>query len=174
MPAESQNSAESDLARRRLDGLLVIMASLAHGLEQVLGRGAATVTFRAGRKIGLKATMRDRSEELLHALELLKQELERAGINWPFEIWKPEQSAEAVYKKEDGSLATKLVFRNCMVRCSLFRYSHPQQQSLCMMNHGVFCGYLQNIIGKRAGLEILHAGENACLKELTITEGGAT
>jgi predicted hydrocarbon binding protein len=147
------------------------MASLAHGLEQVLGRGAATVTFRAGRKIGLKSKVGERSEELLKALDLLKLELERVGINWPFEVWKPESSAEAIYTKEDGSLATKLVFRNCMVRCSLFRYSHSQQQSLCMMNHGVFCGYLQNIIGKRVGLEILHAGESACLKELTISEG---
>lgn len=166
-----QSKSEQDSERNKLDGLMVIMASLAHGLEQVLGRGAATVTFRAGRKLGLKATMIERSEELLAALDLLKRELEKGGINWPFEVWKPEGTAQATYTKEDGSLATKLVFRNCMVRCSLFRYSHAQQQSLCMMNHGVFCGYLQNIIGKRVGLEIIHAGENACLKELTISEG---
>jgi predicted hydrocarbon binding protein len=158
-----------DNERRKLDGLLVIMASLAHGLEHVLGRGAATVTFRAGRKIGLKSQSSAKSEDLSKALEILTQALERDGIRWPFEVWKPNDAQSATYEK-DGALATKLVFRNCMVRCSLFRYSHQQQQSLCMMNHGVFCGYLQNIIGKRVGLEILHAGENACLKELTISE----
>ena len=60
------------------------------------------------------------------------------------------------------------MFRNCMVRCALFRYGHEQKQSLCMMNHGFFCGYVQKFTGKRAELEILHAGENACLKELLV------
>ena len=69
---------------------------------------------------------------------------------------------------KDGKQAVKLVFRNCMVRCALFRYGHEQKQSLCMMNHGLFCGYVQKITGKRADLEILHAGENACLKELLL------
>jgi predicted hydrocarbon binding protein len=171
MPDEPRSSNELEAERKKLDGLLVIMASLAHGLEHTLGRGAATVTFRAGRKIGLKTTVSEKSEDLLKALEILQRELESTGIQWPFEVWKPQDATEAIYKKDDGCTATKLVFRNCMVRCSLFRYSHNQQQSLCMMNHGVFCGYLQNIVGKRVGLEIIHAGENACLKELTISEG---
>ena len=158
--------------RGKLDGLLVIMASLSHGLEQVLGRGASTVTFRAGRKIGLKSEVRERCEDLSKALELLSRELESKGIHWPFEIWKPKDASSAFYEK-DGNLATKLVFRNCMVRCSLFRYSHEQELSLCMMNHGLFCGYLQNILGKRVDLEILHAGHCACLKELTVKEGNS-
>jgi len=161
-----------EVDRGRLDGLMVIMASLSHGLEHVLGRGAATVTFRAGRKIGLKSEVSERSEDLTKALEILRTELEKKGIRWPFEIWKPHDASETFYRK-DGNLATKLVFRNCMVRCSLFRYSHEQEQSLCMMNHGLFCGYLQNILGKRVDLEILHAGHCACLKELTVKEGNS-
>jgi predicted hydrocarbon binding protein len=163
---------DARVERGKLDGLLVIMASLSHGLEQVLGRGAATVTFRAGRKIGLKSQVQEKSSELAKALELLPKELERNGINWPFEVWKPTNSNKTFYQK-DGNLATKLVFRNCMVRCSLFRYSHEQEQSLCMMNHGLFCGYLQNILGKRVDLEILHAGQCACLKELTMKQGNS-
>ena len=161
---------DEQVQRGKLDGLLVIMASLSHGLEHVLGRGASTVTFRAGRKIGLKSQVQEKSADLAKALELLPRELERNGINWPFEVWKPKDASETFYQK-DGNLATKLVFRNCMVRCSLFRYSHEQEQSLCMMNHGLFCGYLQNILGKRVDLEIVHAGQCACLKELTVKEG---
>ena len=160
---------DADTERGKLDGLMVIMASLSHGLEYVLGRGAATVTFRAGRKIGMKSDVKQKSADLGTALEIIHQELERHGICWPFEIWKP-QNAESPFYEKDGNIATKLVFRNCLVRCSLFRYSHEQQQSLCMMNHGLFCGYLQNIIGKRVDLEIIHAGENACLKELVVKE----
>jgi len=160
---------DAQAQRGKLDGLLVIMASLSHGLEHVLGRGASTVTFRAGRKIGLKAQVQEKSADLKKALEIVPSELERNGIHWPFEIWKPSNSSEVFYQK-DGNLATKLVFRNCMVRCSLFRYSHEQEHSLCMMNHGLFCGYLQNILGKRVDLEIIHAGQCACLKELTVKE----
>ena len=163
---------KAEVGRGQLDGLMVIMASLSHGLEHVLGRGAATVTFRAGRKIGLQSNVLERSEDLSKALGILRQELERKGINWPFEIWQPKDASQAFYEK-DGNLATKLVFRNCMVRCSLFRYSHEQELSLCMMNHGLFCGYLQNILGKRVDLEILHAGHCACLKELTVKEGNS-
>ncbi len=36
------------------------------------------------------------------------------------------------------------------------------------MNHGLFCGLLEKIYGKRANLEILHAGESASSKVLTV------
>lgn len=160
-----------DVARQRgeLQGLLVLMASLSHGLETVLGRGAATVTFRAGKTVGLQAEIRERSDDVERALLLVGEELRAIGIEWPFVLWKPAGAAGAFYEK-DGKRAAKLVFENCMVRCSLFRYGHEQKQSLCQMNHGLFCGYLQQILGRRVDLEILHAGENACLKELVIHE----
>jgi hypothetical protein len=156
--------------RDELDGLLVAMASLSHGLEQVLGRGAAPVTFRAGRAVGLKASVSRKETETLAALRALQDELKQKGVTWPFEPWKP-RGAESFFYDKNGKKALKLVFRNCMVRCALFRYSHEQKLSLCMMNHGLFCGYMQRITGRRVELEILHAGENACLKELVLSEG---
>jgi predicted hydrocarbon binding protein len=160
-----------DLSRKssELQGLLVLMGSLAHGLEMVLGRGAGTVTFRAGRNIGLKATVREQSSDVERALELVGKEMAAAGVIWPFELWKPESEPGFFYEK-NGRRAAKLVFKHCMVRCSLFRYGHEQKQSLCQMNHGIFCGYLQKVLGRRVDLEILHAGEHACLKELLIHE----
>jgi len=153
--------------RDELQGLLVVMASLSHGLEQTLGRGAETVTFRAGRTVGLKGGAAAPEPDLLSALDKVARALEASGIEWPFEVWKPAAATSAIYEK-DGKQAVKLVFRNCMVRCALFRYGHEQKQSLCMMNHGFFCGYVQKFTGKRAELDILHAGENACLKELLL------
>jgi predicted hydrocarbon binding protein len=61
-----------------------------------------------------------------------------------------------------------LVFRDCMIRQSLLRFGHPQQGSLCNMMYGFFAGALETIMGKKATLEIRHAGENACLKMLTV------
>jgi predicted hydrocarbon binding protein len=155
-------------SRDELQGLLVVMASLSHGLEQVLGRGAETVTFRAGRTVGLKNGKAEAEGDLLAALRKVAEALKAGGIEWPFEVWKPAGAESFVYDK-GGKQAVKLVFRNCMVRCALFRYGHEQKQSLCMMNHGFFCGYVQKFTGKRAELDILHAGENACLKELLLS-----
>jgi predicted hydrocarbon binding protein len=154
--------------RDELQGLLVVMASLSHGLEQVMGRGADTVTFRAGKNVGLKSAATAQESDILKALTLVGDALKKAGVEWPFEPWKASSEQSFIYQKGDKQ-AVKLVFKNCMVRCALFRYGHEQKQSLCMMNHGLFCGYVQKLTGKRAELEIIHAGENACLKELLLS-----
>ena len=39
------------------------------------------------------------------------------------------------------------------------------------MNHGLFCGLVEKIYGGRATLDIIHAGDNACLKLLTVRRG---
>lgn len=155
-------------ALEQMQGLLVFMAALAHGLETVLGRGAAPITFRAGRTLGLKQEADRTSTDVVEALDLLSARLSRYGISWPFRLYKPDGQENMFYEK-DGRQAVKLVFSHCMVRCALFRYGHEQRLSLCMMNHGLFCGHLQKILGKKVDLEILHAGESACLKELLIS-----
>ncbi|MGE5788395.1 MAG: hypothetical protein ACM3ZE_27630, partial [Myxococcales bacterium] len=133
-------TAHSGSPAGELQGLLVFIASLSHGLENVLGRGAAPITFRAGRTIGLKTKAARTSADPLEALKLVSEQMSAQGIEWPFEAWKPDGETSLFYEK-DGKKALKLVFHHCMVRCSLFRYSHEQKLSLCMMNHGLFCGY---------------------------------
>ncbi len=147
---------------------MVFLASTANGLEEVLGRGAGSVTFRAGRTTGLKTAVQQTERgDLLKALELVWQEMCRIGMRWAFEPYKKQATAQLI-TQEGGKHHLHLVFRNCMVRSALFRYSHPQRQSLCLMNHGLFCGLLEQVYGQPANLEVLHAGENACLKVLTV------
>jgi predicted hydrocarbon binding protein len=151
-----------------LQGLMVFLASTADGLEEVLGRGAGSITYRAGRQAGLKRTVKaTERDDLLKALDLVWDEMCEIGMRWAFEPYK-KSGADKLITEEGGRKQLQLVFRNCMVRCALFRYSHPQRLSLCLMNHGLFCGLLEQVYGKRANLEILHAGENACLKVLTV------
>jgi predicted hydrocarbon binding protein len=154
--------------QQRTQGLMVFLASAANGLEEVLGRGAGSITYRSGRSAGLKtAVQRTEREDLLKALDLVWEEMCRIGMRWKFEPYKRTGEPELV-TTEDGRVRLQLVFRNCMVRSALFRYGHPQRQSLCLMNHGLFCGLLEQIYGQPANLEIIHAGENACLKVLTV------
>lgn len=160
---------DGERKRGELQGLMVLMASLSHGLEHTLGRGASTITFRAGKTVGLRSEVAEKSTDPVEALGILQKELTKKGIDWPFETWKPAANKELI-ERRDNKRVIKLAFHNCMVRCALFRYSHEQKQSLCLMNHGLFCGFFQKITGKRAELDIIHAGESACLKELVWEE----
>jgi len=148
--------------------MMVFLASAANGLEELLGRGAGSVTYRAGRQTGLQHETDAKEEgDLLKALDLVWEEMCKIGMRWAFEPYKKEEQAELI-TEEDGAQKIDLVFHNCLVRNSLFRYGHPQRLSLCLMNHGLFCGLVEKIYGGRADLEIIHAGENACLKTLTV------
>lgn len=151
-----------------VQGLMVFLASMAEGLEDVLGKGAGAITYRAGRTGGRKAEVAaQESTDLLKALDLVWEEMCRLGMRWHFSPYQPAGQPELV-AREGNKSKLHLVFDNCMVRCALFRHGHPQQLSLCLMNHGLFCGLLEKIHGGTANLEILHAGENACLKVLTV------
>jgi len=55
---------EAERMKGELQGLMVLMASLSHGLEHTLGRGASTITFRAGRTVGSRSEVGDKSVDL--------------------------------------------------------------------------------------------------------------
>ena len=151
-----------------LQGSMLFLASVANGLEALFGRGAPGVTFRAGRTTGLKAPVQKTEPDLLKAFDILKEELVKMGIRWDFEPYKKQSESELVTHSEDGE-QLKLVFRECMVRSCQFHYGHPQKNSLCMLQHGIFCGLLQQIYGAAwADYMPIHSGENACIGLLTV------
>lgn len=153
---------------RGVQGLMVFLGSVASGLEDVLGRGAGAITYRAGRATGRKASVTAREpDDLDKALSAVWDEMCTLGMRWRFAPYQPPDQSELV-RRDGKKTEMHLVFDNCMVRCALFRYGHPQKLSLCLMNHGLFCGLLEQIHDCSANLEIVHAGENACLKVLTV------
>ncbi len=124
------------------------MAALSAGIEPILGRGANSMTMSAGRNLGRKFSSDARRTD-----DLLKL-LMKYGISF-----------SQITVSGDSQLL--LVFRDCMIRQALIRFGHPQQGSLCNMMYGFFAGALETIMGKKATLDIKHAGENGCLKTLT-------
>ena len=154
-----------------LQGSMIFLASVANGVEELVGRGASSVTMRAGRNIGLKAAVAAREPDLLKSFDLVRDELHKLGIRWEFEPFKRASEPDLLTSTEDG-IQMKLVFRDCMVRSCQFCYGHPQKNSLCMLQHGIFCGLLQKIHGAWADYEPIHSGENACIGLLNIKEKG--
>ena len=161
----------SDLEQQRdvLQETMNFMAALTFGVEQTAGRGANGMAYVAGKKLGQKFSEGvEQTEDVEKALDLTRDVLKKNDCLWGFETYKPKGQTELIRKGEDGTEEIDLVFRDCMIRQSLFRYGHEQKQSLCNMMYGFFAGVFEVVVGKKASLEITHAGENACLKTLKI------
>ncbi|BHH81719.1 hypothetical protein [Desulforhopalus sp. 52FAK] len=155
--------------RRTLQETMNFMAALSAGIEPILGRGANSMTMSAGRKLGRKFSAEaKRTGDLLAAIDEVRSILVANNCLWGFEPFKRKDQQEYISYTEEGDAQLLLVFRDCMIRQSLLRFGHPQQGSLCNMMYGFFAGALEAIMGKKATLEIKHAGENSCLKILTV------
>jgi predicted hydrocarbon binding protein len=155
--------------RRTLQETMNFMAALSAGIEPILGRGANSMTMSAGRSLGRKFSASARqTDDLLEAVDEVRKILAANSCLWGFEPFKPHGQEGYVSKNDKGERQMLLVFRDCMIRQALLRFGHPQQGSLCNMMYGFFAGALEAIMGKKATLDIRHAGENACLKVLTV------
>jgi predicted hydrocarbon binding protein len=152
---------------QRTQGLMVYLCSLANGLEVVLGRGAESVCFRAGRSVGLATKVEGKEGDLVKAVARVQDEMLRLGVNWPVRPFKRSTEAELVTESERWR-ELKLVTENCIVRCTLARYGFPQKGSLCNTKHGLFCGIFDRVCGTKSVIDIIHAGENGCLLKLRI------
>jgi len=154
----------------RLHGVAYLLGALAHASEKNLGQSSHSICMLAGKKFGREAVQDvEKTEDPEKAIGLLRTALEKRGIVWDFEPFKGER--EQLIEDRDGKNVIRLVFRTCMVRNALFRYAHEQKESLCYMAHGVFAGAMEKVMpGKKVHLEILHAGPNACLKEMILED----
>lgn len=154
--------------RRALQDAMVFLGAIAAGTEQAIGESANSITYLAGVNLGKKLSHGvTQTDDIEIALERTREVLAKNDYLWMFETFKPHDQETLVLKNEDGD-QVMLVFRDCMIRQSLFRFGHTQKGSLCNMMYGFFAGSLQNIMGRDSSLEIMHAGENACYKKLIV------
>jgi predicted hydrocarbon binding protein len=155
--------------RRTLQETMKFMTALSAGIEPILGRGASSMTMSAGRNLGRKFSKEtQQTNDLLEAIDEVRRILVKNNCLWNFEPFKPAGQADLITINDKGQSQMFIIFRDCMIRQALLGFGHPQQGSLCNMMYGFFAGALESIMGKKATLEIKHAGENACLKVLTV------
>jgi len=153
--------------QQRTQGLMMFLGALADGLEMISGNGADATCFASGQTFGLMYPVNRTERDFTAALEVVREEMQRMGIDWPFDSNYHRQN----HNGADANREIDLPFQNCIVRCTLFRYGFPQGKSLCQTKHGLFCGLFERISGKSADLDIVHPGENACLLRLKIHKG---
>lgn len=153
-----------------LHNVAYFVGALASACEKNLGKGSMSICALAGKKFGAEVMEGcPATNDPLQAVAILQEALRKKGIIWEFAPFAGNRASCS--SQEDGKNKIRLVFSTCMVRNALFRYSHEQKQSLCYMAHGVFAGAMEKVLTNcKATLEIVHAGPNACLKELILEE----
>lgn len=158
---------------KRLQGIMMFMGALGQGSEKIMGRGAKVVGFQAGKTIGLDATknLSSTTDNLEEAIDIVQKAIYDMGVDWKFGLWKDKDAAGYVTDEGD-KLTCHLYFQDCLIRNTLYTYAHKQQGSLCLMESGFLCGALERVMGgRKTGIEIIHAGENACFKKVTVNKG---
>ena len=157
--------------RLALQEAMVFLGAIASGLEQAIGESANGISYLAGVNLGRKLSEgAGKAETIEEALASVRAVLARNNYLWLFEPFQPHDRAQLVEQTAEGD-EVMLVFRDCMIRQSLFRFADAQKGSLCNMMFGFFAGALQNIMGRESTLQIVHAGENACYKKLVVGRG---
>jgi predicted hydrocarbon binding protein len=161
--------------RRLLQETMGFLGALASGTEEALGARANRVSFAAGKRLGQRFSENaNRTENLPDALDELRRVLALAHCLWHFEAFAPSRPELFDADNHEDSETILLVFRDCMIRQSLFLFGHEQKGSLCNLMFGFFSGALEHITGGTVTLEIVHAGENACLKRLLLRRNKTT
>jgi predicted hydrocarbon binding protein len=154
--------------RASLQETMTFLGAIASGIEQAIGESANSISYLAGKQLGMRLSENvKRTDDIEQALSSVHKVLLDNNCLWDFETFKPHDRDAMIQRTEDGD-EINLVFRDCMIRQTLFKFGHHQKGSLCNMMFGFFSGALQNIMGCDSTLEIHHAGENACYKGLTI------
>ncbi len=160
----------SDLehARATLQESMTFLGAIAAGIEDAVGSTANSVTYLAGKDLGKRFSMSARrTDDLEVALGEVKRVLAENNCLWDFEPFKASVRPSMVVHTDEGD-EIMLVFRDCMIRQSLFCFGHHQKGSICTMMYGFFAGSLETIMGRQSTLDIVHAGENACYKRLLV------
>ncbi len=159
-------------SRASLQQTMTFLGAIASGIEQAIGESANSISYLAGKRLGMSLSENvAKTGDIEQALSSVTEVLLANGCLWHFESFRTHDRPELVQSTDQGD-DIHLVFRDCMIRQSLFMFGHHQKGSLCNMMFGFFSGALQNIMGRESTLEILHAGENACYKRLTIHRSG--
>ncbi len=156
--------------RLTLQQAMSFLGALASGIEDAVGEGAMGITSLAGKDLGKRLSAgAARVGDIEAALEEVRRVLRENRCMWCFEAFQPKSRPQLIDHTAEGD-EIMLVFRDCMIRQSLFRFGHAQKGSLCNIMTGFFAGALENIMGRRSQLTIVHAGENACYKRLLVQE----
>ena len=126
--------------RASLQETMTFLGAVASGIEQAIGESANSITYLAGKRLGMKLSENiDKTDDIEQALSSVTRVLKENSCLWHFETFQPHDRPALIQTCPEGE-ELLLVFRDCMIRQSLFKFGHQQKGSLCNMMFGFFSG----------------------------------
>ncbi len=153
-----------DSESRRVDAYLSLLATINNGIEDLLGPASKGLIMGTGVKEGRRlAENLHKTNSLKPAVDLLNKAYE--GV-WHIELRKHDSTDAYFYEDELGRASFDIIVRDCPVRAAITQKNLKQCGPLCFLSNGYLCGMLEEIMGEKVGMEILHAGPLACKKRM--------
>lgn len=147
-----------------LSSSLLFLTTLNNGLENILGTAAKGVILNAGLVEGrFIAKNFPRTKFIEKAIDIVNNAFK--GV-WDVELFKPKDKDDYFYTNDNGLPSVNVIIRNCPIRQAVLTYNLKQGEPLCYLTNGYLIGMISEITGLRVGLDMLHHGPNACLKQL--------
>ncbi|MHB8895821.1 MAG: hypothetical protein ACYC99_11690 [Candidatus Geothermincolia bacterium] len=153
--------AGSDAAKyeAEIKTLMRIAYILDASAEGVLGKGAPAMMYQAGRDAGFAEGCRTgRTDDLEQAL---RSALVEGEDIWQFERWR-DPGQESYWIESDDRRSSWLVFRRCPLMNLTRSVGSTPGGLLCQATHGYMSGCMEQSLGTRVDMKIVHCGPRAC------------
>ncbi|MFW9909905.1 MAG: hypothetical protein ACFFEF_15160 [Candidatus Thorarchaeota archaeon] len=156
--------APNDHGAKRIDAYLSLLTTINIGIEDLLGPASKGLIFNMGVDEGRRlAKELPPTNALLPAIEILNHAYE--GV-WRIEPRKNGNDDSYFYEDDLGHASFNVMVRDCPVRIAVTEKNLAQCGPICYLTNGYLCGMLEELMGEKVGIEILHAGPLACKKRI--------
>ncbi len=158
------DAAGSALELRTLMRIAYILDVSAEG---VLGKGAPAMMYQAGRDAGCgEGRRRGTGDDPMEALSRVLSEGEEI---WRFELWRDPGDEDDWTVSEDRRSAF-LVFRRCPLMNLSRNVGSTPGGLLCQAMHGYMAGCMEQYLGHRVDMRVIHCGPRACKVHLEMRD----
>ncbi|MEA2075398.1 MAG: hypothetical protein U9O85_06655 [Euryarchaeota archaeon] len=148
-----------------LHALMDVVGMSVHITESMVGRSSRAFYYRLNKDYGAKiGKMAGKKKNVEEAIESLR----RCQDWWDIQLW--SKSGESLIDESEDDIKFKIVIRDCIIRQTLLRENLPQRSMMCYLTNGFIMGALETMLDMKGDIEVIHAGNNACLKEITLTD----
>lgn len=147
-----------------LHALMDVVGMMVHITESMVGRSSRAFYYRLSKDYGAKiGKMAGKKENVEEAIESLR----RYQDWWNIQLW--SKTGDVLIDKSEDGIKFRILIRDCIIRQTLLRENLPQRSMMCYLTNGFIVGALETMLDIKGDIEVIHAGNNACLKEITLT-----
>jgi len=153
----------SNADTRKVDAYLSLLTTINKGIVDLLGPASKGLIFGTGVEEGRRlAVDLEKTDTIQKAIVTLNEAYH--GV-WSIEL-NHKEGESYFYMDALGQPSFNVLIRTCPIRPAVKLKGLEQCGPICYLTNGYLCGMLEEIMGEKVGMEIVHAGPLACKKRI--------